>query len=446
MQKQKELSLDERYELPKYVIVPYEYLKIVVFPDAANWILLKNTIQENVFHSIANDKLCVQELMDAYKSDQGDLVYVLTQIEAKQIGSSRQKSIFLNKKLHLHLTNKCNLRCPHCYMKSGVPDENELTTDEVLKLIKDFKSVACGNSIDITGGEPTVRKDFFEVIEFADSLGLEVNVYTNGVDWSEGEIRRFSKLKNRNVQISIDGYNEETNALIRGKGSFAKSIRSLELFVKNKVRVRVAVTPVFQILKEHKNEYVNFLKGIIEKFGEDNVSINVSQEIMVGRHISSEQISAFENEYYYLVDSLTKDVICNYDNDGFVLNVIDNLFDSCGYGGLNVTATGDFYFCDRIPDMKRPYGNIRDMDFSEIFKLMKCAEDVGRIENLKPCGNCEIRYICGGGCRITQFKGFSDITDVEHVDFSKIEPRTCDYETKARFYKLMVENNERFYK
>ena len=446
MQKQKELSLDKSYGLPQHVIVPYDCLKIAIFPDIANWILLKNAIQENIFHSIADDKLCVQELMDAYKDNHDDLIYVLTQIEAKQIESHQQKSIFSNKKLHLHLTNMCNLRCPHCYMKSGVPDENELTTDEVLKLIEDFKSVACGNSIDFTGGEPTVRKDFFKVVEFADSLGLEVNVYTNGVNWSEDEIRRFSKLKNRNVQISIDGYNEETNALIRGQGSFAKSIKSLGLFVKNKVRVRVAVTPVFEILKEHKTEYVNFLKGIIEKYGEDNVSINVSQEIMVGRYISSDQISAFEDEYYHLVDSLIEDVIPNCDNDGFVLNIIDSLFDSCGYGGLNVVANGDFYFCDRIPDMKKPYGNIRNMDFSEISKLMRCAEDVGRIGNLKPCGDCEIRNICGGGCRIVQFKGFSDITDVEHVDFSKIEPRACDYETKARFYKLMVENNERFYK
>ena len=157
IQKQKELSLDKKYGLPKYVIVPYECLKIAVFPNIANWILLKNTIQENIFHSIADDKLCVQKLMDAYRDNQGDLVYVLTQIEAKQIEQSVIVSNFVNKKLHLHLTNKCNLRCPHCYMKSGVSDENELTTDEVLKLIENFKNIADGTSIDITGGQTTVN-------------------------------------------------------------------------------------------------------------------------------------------------------------------------------------------------------------------------------------------------------------------------------------------------
>lgn len=129
-----------------------------------------------------------------------------------------------------------------------------------------------------------------------------------------------------------------------------------------------------------------------------------------------------------------------------MLNISGDLFDTCGYGGLNVTANGDFYFCDRIPDMKKPYGNIREIEFSEIYKLMLCAERVGRIDNFKPCKDCEIRYICGGGCRISEFKGFSNIDNVENVDFSKIEARVCDDKTKQHYYKLMVDNNERFYK
>ncbi len=446
IQKQKELSLDKKYGLPKYVIVPYECLKIAVFPNIANWILLKNTIQENIFHSIADDKLCVQKLMDAYRDNQGDLVYVLTQIEAKQIEQSVIVSNFVNKKLHLHLTNKCNLRCPHCYMKSGVSDENELTTDEVLKLIENFKNIADGTSIDITGGEPIVRKDFFQVVEFADSLDLEVNVYTNGTCWTENSVKYFSRLKKRNVQVSIDGFDEESNSQVRGKGSFAKAMQTIDWFVKNGVHVKVAITPVFELLKEYKSEYISFIKSLIEKYGEDNLSANVSHEIMQGRNVSNEQIKSFKKEYYDSADYIITKVFDDFDNHSFVSNIGGVVFDSCGYGALNVVANGDFYFCDRIPDMKRPYGNIRNIDFSEISKLMRCAEDVGRIGNLKPCGDCEIRNICGGGCRIVEFKGFSDITDVEHVDFNKIEPRTCDYETKARFYKLMVENNERFYK
>lgn len=446
MQKQKELSSDKKYNLPEYVIVPYEDLQLVVFPNIASWVLLKNTEQEKIFKSIVDDKLCVQELMNLYNNNQSDLVYILTQIEAKQIETLNPKSIFTNKSLHLHLTNKCNLRCPHCYMESGLCEENELAKEEIFKLITDFKNIAGGTSVCITGGEPTVREDFFEIVEFVDSLGMEINVYTNGTNWTEESIKRFSECKMRNVQISIDGFDEESNSKVRGAGSFVKSLQAVDCFIKNGVYVKIATTAPYEILKSHKQDYIKFAKSLIDKYGKDNIQINFSHMFMSGRNLSNEQIEVFKDEYYKLVDDVVNNIIDKYEEEGFVLNIKDNLLDSCGYGGLNVTATGDFYFCDRIPDIKERHGNIREIKFSEIFKLMKIAESVGNIKNFKPCGNCEIRFICGGGCRIAEFKGFSDISYEKDVDFSKIEPKACDEEYKNNFYKLMVNTNERFYK
>lgn len=447
MQKSKELSQDKKYRLPEHVIVPYEDLHIAIFPEIASWVLLKNTVQEKIFKSIVDDKLCVQELMDTYSNNQNDLVYVLTQIEAKQIETLNPKSIFENKKLHLHLTNKCNLRCPHCYMESGVGEKNELTTEEIFKLIENFKNIAGGTNVGITGGEPTVRDDFFEIIEHINSLGMEVNVYTNGTNWTEENIKRFSKCKIRNVQVSIDGFDEETNSKVRGRGSFEKSLQAVDWFVKNGVYVKIAVTAPFEILKEHKQDYINFAQSIIEKYGKDNIQVNFSHTFMPGRNLSKEQIEAFKDEYFELVEDVVNETVEGFEKEGFVLNVKGDLMDSCGYGSLNVRANGDFYFCDRIPDMKERHGNIREMDFSEIFRLMKVAEAVGNIKNFKPCGDCEIRFICGGGCRISEFKGFSEVIDVENVDFSKIEPKICDEKAmKSRYYKLMVDTNERFYK
>nr|MBP3281467.1 radical SAM protein [Treponema sp.] len=447
MQKSKELPLDKKYNLKEYVIVPYENLHIAIFPEIASWILLKNAVQEKIFKSIADTKLCVQELMDTYKDKQSDLVYVLTQIEAKQIETLNPKSIFENKKLHLHLTNKCNLRCPHCYMESGSAEKNELTTKEIFKLIEDFKNVAGGTSVGITGGEPTVREDFFEIVEFINSIGMEVNVYTNGTNWTEKSVERFSKCKVKHVQVSIDGFDEESNAIIRGKGSFAKSLQAIDWFVKNGIYVKIATTAPFEILKDHKQDYIDFAKTLIAKHGKDNIQVNFSHAFMPGRNLTNEQIESFKDEYFNLVEDVVAEIVDGFEKEGFVLNVKGDLVDSCGYGSLNVRANGDFYFCDRIPDMKERHGNIRNMNFSEIFRLMKIAEGVGNIKNFKPCGDCELRFICGGGCRIAEFKGFSEVIDVENVDFSKIEPKECDEKAmKARYYKLMVDTNERFYK
>lgn len=304
MKKQKNLNLDKQYNLPKSVIISYNNLEIAVFPEIASWILFKNSVQKKVFKSITEDKLCVQELINAYKENQSDLVYVLTQIEAKQIEEIHPKSVFVNKKLHIHLTNKCNLRCPHCYMSSGFEEENELTTEEVFTLIKNFKNIAGGKFVDITGGEPTIRKDFFEIVEFADSIGMEVDVYTNGTNWREEDIKRFSKIKNRNVQISVDGFNEETNSMIRGIGSFSKSMKAIELFVKNDVHVKIAVTPSFELLKDYKSDYIAFLKGLIEKYSDDNISVNISRSLMQGRELSKRNIESFKDEYNNIAEDI----------------------------------------------------------------------------------------------------------------------------------------------
>ena len=445
MTKQKEVVPDKRYNLPEYKIVSFEDMRIAVFPEIASWVLLKNTEQEAVFKSIVDDKLCIQELMDLYKANQKALVYVLTQIEAKQIETLHPKSIFENKKLHLHLTNKCNLRCPHCYMESGFPSKNELSKEEIFKLLEDFRNIADGKSVDLTGGEPTVRNDFFEIVEKIDSLGMETNIYTNGTTWTKEKVERLAKYNIKGVQISIDGFNEETNSVIRGSGNFEKSVNLIDLLIKHNIYVKIAISAPYEILKNHKQDYIDFAKGIINSHEKGKLQVNFSSSFMQGRNLSNEEIQKFEKGHYDNVNYVAEQVVEKQTENGFVLNVKGDLVDSCGYGALNVLANGDFYFCDRIPDMKRN-GNIREMEFSKIFKLMKVAEQAGKIQNFKPCKDCEIKFICGGGCRIKEFKGFGDIEDVTDIDFEKISAKECNKEIKEKFYRLLVDTNERFYK
>ena len=107
-------------------------------------------------------------------------------------------------------------------------------------------------------------------------------------------------------------------------------------------------------------------------------------------------------------------------------------------------ANGDFYLCDRIPDVNKS-GNIRTMNFADIYKIMKIAEEKGRIDNFKPCNSCELKYICGGGCRAEHFKDFTMIDDIHNVNFEKIAPRKCDKAKKEKIYDMMIQTNERFF-
>ena len=85
------------------------------------------------------------------------------------------------------------------------------------------------------------------------------------------------------------------------------------------------------------------------------------------------------------------------------------------------------------------------MEFKDIFEKSRKAQDLSKIDNFRPCKGCELRYICGGGCRIDYFPEFAQITDIDKVDFTMISERKCSDDIKNRFYKLMIESNMRLY-
>lgn len=441
-EKELDISLDKIYTLPQFQIVKYNKYRLAIAVELAKWIVLENESQFAIL-SMLKDGSCVQDVLEKYEAQQEDVINVLTQIEAKQIESTTSKSIFTNTRLHLHLTNKCNLNCPHCYMHSGTAYQNELTTDEIHRLCHDFYNCG-GTHVSLTGGEPTVRSDFFEIAEYISSLGMKVSIFTNGYLWDKDKVEHISKINIEGVQISIDGYDEKTNSTVRGSGVFSRALNAIDLFVKNHIYVKIAITSPYEILKCHQKEYIDFSQSLIEKYGNDAIEINYSYFFMPGRELSSDRIAGIKDEYYKLVDEVVKSIYEDIEEDSFVTNLADCISDSCGFGGLNVMANGDFYFCDRIPDVKKS-GNIRSMPFEEIYNLMKIAEKAGKIDNFKPCSACELKYICGGGCRAEFFRSFTETDDITNIDFEAIASRECDIKNKEKFYDLMVKTNERFF-
>lgn len=107
-------------------------------------------------------------------------------------------------------------------------------------------------------------------------------------------------------------------------------------------------------------------------------------------------------------------------------------------------SNGDVYFCDRIPDASKIV-NIREIEYDVLFELIKKACNKGLIDNFRPCNKCELKYICGGGCRAEYFREFTLCKDIDSIDFSKINPRKCDSKHKDFIYNLMIKTNKYFY-
>ena len=114
-----------------------------------------------------------------------------------------------------NLTKMCNLKCPHCYMEAGRKAENELTTDECLALIDELKALGTEMLI-LTGGEPLMRKDIFDIASYATSQGIWVVMGTNGVLLTDRVAEKMLECGVRGVGISIDSLDPAKHKDFRG--------------------------------------------------------------------------------------------------------------------------------------------------------------------------------------------------------------------------------------
>src|SRR5690349_16942130 len=137
------------------------------------------------------------------------------------------------------LTYACNLACIHCLSSSGRRDPRELTTAECFGVIDELEAMQVFY-VNIGGGEPTVRRDFWEILDYATAHDVGVKFSTNGSRITEQAAARVAANDYIDVQISLDGASADVNDAIRGPGSFQTAIRALE-------RLAEAGAPSFKI-------------------------------------------------------------------------------------------------------------------------------------------------------------------------------------------------------
>src|SRR4051794_39636765 len=125
------------------------------------------------------------------------------------------------------LTYACNLACVHCLSSSGRRDPRELSTAECMGVIDELQRMQVFY-VNIGGGEPTVRRDFWELLDYAVAHDVGVKFSTNGSRITAESAQRLAATDYLDVQISMDGATAEINDAVRGVGSYATAIRAME--------------------------------------------------------------------------------------------------------------------------------------------------------------------------------------------------------------------------
>ena len=124
------------------------------------------------------------------------------------------------------LTYACNLACIHCLSSSGRRDLRELSTAECMGVIDELARLQVFY-VNIGGGEPTIRSDFFEIVDYAVAKGVGVKFSTNGSRIDAAAAERLADSDYIDIQISLDGADRDTNDAVRGNGSWDTAITAM---------------------------------------------------------------------------------------------------------------------------------------------------------------------------------------------------------------------------
>lgn len=147
-------------------------------------------------------------------------------------------------------TKRCNLSCGYCrVLKNG--SYAELTTGEALKLVSDIKESFPDTLFILSGGEPLLRKDLFEILSHASSIGLNMSIATNGTLLTGKDASRFRELGVRRVSVSIDSSDEARHDTSRGmRGAYKKALQAASILKAEGMPFQIN----FTVTKHNKDE------------------------------------------------------------------------------------------------------------------------------------------------------------------------------------------------
>lgn len=401
-----EIDINSRLYFPEEIKVNEindgRYLCVSV--RTANWIVINNKIQKEMLYDLIEGKT-IQEVSDAFPDDTDNLLNkLLSSIMARKFAALSKDDICIEmddkcKYLNIYLTQACNLRCKHCFMLSGIKLDNELTAGQWKNVLKDFRSIG-GEYVTFTGGEALMNPDFEDIVKYASSIGLSVTILSNGVLWTDKLIDSLYGHVSQ-IQISLDGINEQTNASVRGKGIFDKVVENIIKIANRGYRTSVATTFTLENLTEETKFLYSKLVDTIREKTSNPIFFKISKKMLNGRnvHYTKEEAKRYLEE----VIKIEKEVDKYADTVNFMEGHQPNFVSpNCGIGGLSISADGKVYYCNRISEVDC-YGSILDMPLSHFIEIGKDINKRTGVDNVEPCNKCYLRYICGGGCRIDDF-------------------------------------------
>jgi heme b synthase len=335
------------------------------------------------------------------------------------------------------ITRQCNLSCVHCRasaQKGPYPDE--LTTDECLKLVDDIASFSSPIII-LTGGEPLLREDVFDIARYGSQKGLRLVMAVNGTLVDETTARKIQDAAIQRISVSIDGATAESHDQFRQvTGAFEGALRGIRSAKKVGLEFQINTT-----VTRHNADELEAILNLAIDLGAAAHHVFLLVPTGRGRELRDQQVTAQKYEeiltwfykqkkesplhlkatcapqfYRILRQQARKEGrIVTYENYG-----LDATTRGC-LGGVSFCFISNVGQVQPCGFLELNCGNIRQNTLEHIWKTSQIFQDLRDFNNYQGrCGRCEYRRVCGG-CRARAYEMSGDVLAEE--PYCAYEPR-----------------------
>jgi mycofactocin radical SAM maturase len=301
------------------------------------------------------------------------------------------------------LTYACNLACAHCLSSSGRRDPRELTTAQCEAVIDELQRMQVFY-VNVGGGEPTTRPDFWHLLQYAVDHQVGVKFSTNGVRITPQRARFLAGTDYVDVQVSLDGATAEVNDHVRGPGSFDMAVRALE----NLSEAGFRDAKISVVCTRHNVGQLDDFQALANRFG---ATLRLTRLRPSGRGADVwDELHLLPGQQRELYDWLVAR------GEGVLTG--DSFFHLAGFGdalpGLNmcgagrvvclIDPVGDVYACPFAIAEEFLAGNlITDGGFQRVWQNSPLFAELRSPQTGGACASCEHYDSCRGGCMAAKF-------------------------------------------
>jgi mycofactocin radical SAM maturase len=298
------------------------------------------------------------------------------------------------------LTYACNLLCVHCLSSSGRRAQGELTTEEAKRLLDQWSAMQVFY-INVGGGEPMTRPDFFELMEYAIDHRIGVKFSTNGTLIDRRAARWIATTDYLDVQISLDGVSDAVNDAIRGPGSFSRARQAMDLLAAERFPFKVN-----HVVTRRSFDQLDELHALVTGLG-GQLRVTRLRPSGRGRQVwHALKLTQQQNRALYTwlrahPDALTGDSFFHLSALGEPLDGLN----MCGAGRIVccVDPVGDVYACPFVLADEFKAGNVREKPFREIWSMSSKFQELRGWQVGGQCQGCGAYGRCHGGCMAVKY-------------------------------------------